>query len=322
MGRMSMRSKHEHLLQAWCALNDTAGNNIAEPREAVLAPPSIIEPTCIGRASCDGAGITAHVSLSLTAPGDVAYLLLVEGRRTSDVSIEQAFAEAAEPDALRSFMEQVDGSVDSTHHGFVSVPARAVSVALSMTMRDDEDYELVLAARFNTSQMPCCYESPYTQVRIFSEIGAPFCTAPDCCKPAESLQELQPALQFAGSFALPMGPMQALQTSNASEYEFEQLFALVGAVPGSIGTVQAQAGGMRLFDSAGAGRRPTTAQLQKPLRPPASAKVVAQQDTLYDEAAGLAGQSSEGRTLHVRCATTFYTRSPPMRVAWQASHWH
>ena len=100
-----------------------------------------------------------------------------------------------------------------------------------------------------------------------------------------------------------MGPMQARRTGNASEYEFEQLFALVGARPGSTGTVQAYAGGMQLYDSPSSGRSHTAAQLQSRRRPPASAKIVLQQETLYDEAEGISGMTEAGRTLHVRYAS-------------------
>ena len=289
--------------QAWCAANDTSGNAIIEPGDAFIAPPQIINPTCIGRASCDSAGITARLSVSLTVPGEAAYLLLEEGQRSADVDVDQVFSEAAQPDELRAFMEQVDGDVDSTHHGFVSVPERAVSIAVPVTMRDSISYELVLAARFNASQVPCCYSTPYAQVKAFPGINATFCTDPDCCSPAETLQELQPVLRFADSFALPMGPMQARRTGNASEYEFEQLFALVGARPGSTGTVQAYAGGMQLYDSPSSGRSHTAAQLQSRRRPPASAKIVLQQETLYDEAEGISGMTEAGRTLHVRYAS-------------------
>jgi hypothetical protein len=302
--RSFVRRAHILLVQAHCAANDTQGNKMVDVSSVFLSPPRIIDPMCIARANCATGELIAKLLLSMTVSGRLAYVLLPSDTYNdtliASLTTEQVFAEALAPSLLLNSMQQSAGAIDASHHGVVDIVQPAVSTQVPVGITNNTDYQLLMAAEYSDATTPCCYDTANNVPQVFP-INETMCGEANCCNPAETLRELQPNIRFTDAAALPVGAVTG-RVLNSFTYAFEQTFAFVGAAPGAVGAVVANAGGSQLYTSAGAGRQPTSLQVAAPLRPPAVVRAVVQQSTLYAEADSAVGVTPAGRTLYVRCS--------------------
>jgi hypothetical protein len=287
-------------VQAHCAANDTAGNQVADVQSTFLSPPRILEPFCVARTSCESDDLIARLSFSMTVSGRLAYVLIPESPYDAASSLTPAelFQEATEPSALRTLMLQ-NGTVDPSHHGIVDVVQLAVNAQVPVNIVSNTSYQLLVAAEYSDASTPCCFDDNLDAIQKFM---IDECRDPDCCQPSNILHELHPDLFFPGNLGLPISDVRG-RVLNASIYAFEQTFALVGSAPGVSGTVIARAGGADLYTQPGADRQPVMLEVQPPLRLPVAVDMVVQQPTLYQEADTVTGEQVEGRTAYIRCAT-------------------
>ena len=284
------------MLQAHCAANDTAGNEMVDLVSTFLSPPRIIDPYCIARRSCLTGEVIASLTFSTTVSGRLAYVLLPEGAFNGTLTTDEVFAEAATPTLLRPFMLS-NTEVDSSHHGVLDITQPALSTQAPITLQSGVSYQLLMAAKFDDAEVPCCFDSTL-EAPVSILINDTLCRDPDCCHPTDTLRELQPELTFSDGFGVPVGQMQGRALDDFT-YAFEQTFALLGILPGETGTVVARAGGSQLYTQAGSGRQATTLEVDALRRSPVSARMVAQQSTLYNEMS-LGTEETSGRALYVR----------------------